>query len=95
MSRIIVDTNRLGSYSTFLNSKKEEFATIKGNMMNIINALSKCWSGVDSIKFRVTALTYLDGLKETENSLSDSSGGIRVQENRYLGRTASAMSKLG
>ena len=95
MKQIIVDLDRLGSYSNTLNSEREDLETIKNNMMNIINALSKCWQGKDSIEFRVKAITYLNSLKGVENSLTNNSNEIRRQLSLYQARIASALSKLG
>ena len=95
MSQIIVDVDRLGSYSSSLNSKKEEFAAIKGNMLRIINELRTCWSGKHCDAFIKNAESYLYGLRKLEESLEGHSNEIRSQQNMYQARIASAMSKLG
>lgn len=97
MSVIISDLDGLKKYSNSLSNKRDEFETIKENMKRIIKELRDeyHWVGSDSTSFRVTAITYLNGLKEIENCLENQSSEINRQKNLYQARITNALSKLG
>lgn len=95
MTKIVVTFDEMSKYSSSLIEKNERLANTEKELREIVNSLSNCWHGPDSVSFISTANKYLDNLKPIEKSLGEVCASVNTNNKSYIERCSKFSSLLG